>query len=180
MKSALPAAALALGLFLSVPGQALAQAPAADRQQIEAIVETFRTSIIKKDTAGFMKLFLHEGITWTGVVTDTSIERLYANRPDPKLKRPAKYKNSSPRSFIESIAKDPEQLEETFANLRIDSDGDVAQVWFDYSVVASDYKQNWGKESWQMVRTEAGWKIAAVVWSMEFNPVPPAQKSGNK
>ncbi|NNG25573.1 YybH family protein [Telluria aromaticivorans] len=179
MKSILAASALALGLLLATP-PALAQAPAADKQQIDAIVETFRTSIIKKDTAAFMQLFLHEAITWTGVVTDTSIERLYANRPDPKLKRPAKYRNSSPRKFIENIAKDHEQIEETFANLRIDGDGDVAQVWFDYSFVASDYKQNWGKESWQLVRTDAGWKIAAVVWSMEFNPVPPAPKSSVK
>lgn len=179
MKSILAAGALALGLLLATP-PAHAQTPAADKQQIDAIVETFRTSIIKKDTAAFMQLFLHEAITWTGVVTDTSIERLYANRPDPKLKRPAKYRNSSPRKFIENIAKDPEQIEETFANLRIDSDGDVAQVWFDYSFVASDYKQNWGKESWQLVRTDAGWKIAAVVWSMEFNPVPPGPKSSVK
>ena len=179
MKSTFAAAALALGLFLCVPQQALAQAPAADRQQIEGIVETFRTAIIKKDTASFMKLFLHEGITWTGAFTDTTVEREYANRPDPKLPRPPKYFSSSPRKFIEGIAKDPEQLAETFANLRIDSDGDVAQVWFDYSFMAGDYKQNWGKESWQMVRTESGWKIAAVVWSMEFNPVPPP-KSGSK
>ncbi len=178
MKSILAASAVALGLLLAAP-PALAQTPAADKQQIEAVVETFRTAIIKKDTASFLPLFLHEGITWTGVITDASIERIYANRPDPKLKRPAKYRNSSPRSFIESIVKDPEQLEETFANLRIDSDGDVAQVWFDYSFVVSDYKQNWGKESWQMVRTDTGWKIAAVVWSMEFNPAP-APKSGAK
>ena len=177
MKSTLAAAALMVGLFFCVPQQALAQAPAADRQQIEAIVETFRTSIINKDTAAFMKLFLHEGITWTGVITDTSIEHIYANRPDPKLKRPAKYKNSSPLKFIEGIARDPARLAETFDKLRIDSDGDVAQVWFDYSFVVDDYKQNWGKESWQMVRTEAGWKIAAVVWSMEFNPAP---KNGSK
>lgn len=176
MTSLFAASALALGLLLAAP-QALAQTPAADKQQIDAIVETFRSAIIKKDTASFMKLFLHEGITWTGVITDASIERMYANRPDPKLKRPAKYKNSSPRSFIESIATDPEQLEETFANVRIDSDGDVAQVWFDYSFVVGKNKQNWGKESWQMVRTDSGWKIAAVVWSMEFDSTPTVVKS---
>ena len=179
MRPLLVASALLLGLSLPA-AHALAYTPAADKQQIEAIAETFRTAIIKKDTAGFLQLFLHEGITWTGVVTDASIERIYANRPDPKLKRPAKYRNGSPREFIENIAKDPDPLAETFANLRIDSDGDVAQVWFDYSFVAGDYRQNWGKESWQMVRTKAGWKIAAVVWSMEFNPAPPVPKNGSK
>ena len=169
MTSLFAASALALGLLLAAP-QALAQTPAADKQQIDAIVETFRSAIIKKDTASFMKLFLHEGITWTGVFTGHAVEREYANRPDPKLPRPPKYFNSSPRKFIENIAKAANARAETFDNVRIDTDGDVAQVWFDYSFLADGKVQNWGKESWQMVRTEAGWKIAAVVWSMEDDP----------
>jgi hypothetical protein len=166
------AACLSTALLLSVPQSAFAQ-DAASKQQIERVIETFRKAIIDKDQDSFLKLFLKEDITWTGVTTDASIERLYATRPDPKLKRPRKSFNSSPRDFFSSIAKTPERLEETFSNVRIDSDGEVAQVWFDYSFMSGSYKENWGKESWQMVRTETGWKIAAVVWSQELNPVPP-------
>lgn len=165
------AACLSIALLLSAPQAAFAQ-DAASKQQIEGVIETFRKAMIEKDQDSFLKLFLKEDITWTGVMTDASIERMYATRPDPKLLRPKKMFNSSPRKFIESIVKDKARQEETFSNVRIDTDGDVAQVWFDYSYITGDYKQNWGKESWQMVRTESGWKIAAVVWSMEFNPVP--------
>jgi len=181
MKTLFAAAGLAIGLLLSAPQQALAQtpAPAPDRQQIEGIVETFRTSLIKKDTATFMTLFLHEGITWSGAFTEGSIARFQASQKDPKAKRPNKYFNGSPRKFIEGIAKNPAPQEETFENVRIDSDGDVAQVWFDYSYIDDGYKQNWGKESWQMVRTDSGWKIAAVVWSMEDNPVPKPKKKAD-
>lgn len=170
MKTIFAAACLASSLFFSFQQHARAQAPAADRQQIEAIVETFRTAIINKDKDSFMKLFLHENITWSGVTTDASLEHLYASRKDPKLPRPRKYFNGNPRTFIEGIAKSTSRKEETFENVRIDSDGEVAQVWFDYSFIDGGEKQNWGKESWQMVRTESGWKIAAVVWSMEFGP----------
>ncbi|MDB5747451.1 MAG: hypothetical protein JWP72_2299 [Massilia sp.] len=166
------AACLSLALLLSAPQPAFAQ-DGAGKQEIERVIETFRKAIIDKDQGSFLKLFLKEDITWTGVLGDASIERLYATRPDPKLPRPKKSFSSSPRKFIESIVKEPARQEETFSNVRIDSDGEVAQVWFDYSFMDGNYKQNWGKESWQMVRTETGWKIAAVVWSQEMNPVPP-------
>lgn len=172
MRTVLAASCLAVGLFLSAP-QALAQHPAADKQQIEAIVETFRMAIINKDPESFMKLFLHEDITWSGVTNDASLARINAGIKDPDAPRPRKYFSSKPRKFIEGIAKDPARLEETFDTMRIDSDGDVAQVWFNYTFVENGHKNNWGKESWQMVRTTTGWKIAAVIWSMEFNPEPP-------
>jgi hypothetical protein len=172
MKTALATASLALGLLLSFPQPALAQTPAGSRQAIEGIVETFRKAIVDKDEAAFMKLFLREDIGWVGVYTDGSIDRYHAGMKDPKAARPPKFFSSSPRKFIANIAKASEPRAETFDNVRIESDGDVAQVWFDYSFLADGYRQNWGKESWQLVRTEAGWKIAAVVWSMEDNPVP--------
>lgn len=176
MRTNLAASCLALGLFLSEP-QALAQNPAADKQQIEAIVEAFRVAIIDKDPESFMKLFLHEDITWSGVMTDGSLARINAEIKDPNAPRPMKYFNSKPRKFIERIAKNPARLEETFDTVHIDSDGDVAQVWFDYAFVEDGHKNNWGKESWQMVRTASGWKIAAVIWSMEDNPVPPPARA---
>jgi len=176
MRSLLAASCLALGLLMSAPQYAGAHNPAADKQQIEAIVESFRMAIINKDQDSFMKLFLHEDITWSGVMTDGSIDRYHASLKDPKAKRPPKYFVGKPRKFIEGIAKRADRTEETFDSIHIDSDGDVAQVWFDYTFVRDGYKQNWGKESWQMVRTDTGWKIAAVIWSMEENQVPPPPK----
>ncbi|HEY0488206.1 MAG TPA: nuclear transport factor 2 family protein [Telluria sp.] len=163
---------LALGVFIASPQHAYGQTTGS-KAQIEKVVENFRTAIVNKDEDGFLKLFLKEDITWTGVMTDASIARLYANRPNPAMKPPRKTMNMSPRKFINMIAADKAEIDETISNVRIDSDGDVAQVWFDYSFLNGDYKENWGKESWQMVRTEDGWKIAAVVWSQEMNPTPP-------
>lgn len=172
------AACLSLSLLLSAPQAALAQDPAA-KQEIERVIAAFRKAIVDKDQDSFMKLFLKEDITWSGVTTDASIERLYATRPDPKLPRPKKAFSSSPRKFIDFIVKEKERLDETFSNVRIDTDGDIAQVWFDYSFMFGNYRENWGKESWQMVRAEHGWKIAAVVWSQEMNPEPPPKKPGS-
>lgn len=170
------AAVLMLGMFSLAPLPVAAQG-ADSNKAINEVIETFRTAIINKDRDAFLKLFLKDDITWAGVTTDASIEHIYATRPDSKLKRPPKTFNSNPKKFIEGIIEDKGTSEETFSNVRIDTDGDVAQVWFDYSFIYDGYKTNWGKESWQMVRTGTGWKIAAVIWSMEFNQQPPPKPS---
>lgn len=165
-------AMIMLAGIAALPRYALSQ-DTDSKTQIAQVVETFRTAIINKDEEAFLKLFLKEDITWAGVTTDASIERLYARRPKPEMKRPFKVFTSSPRRFIGSLVKTKAKVEETISNVRIDSDGEVGQVWFDYAFVYGSYKENWGKESWQMVRTADGWKIAAVVWSQELNPTPP-------
>ena len=172
--SKLLAAMLMLGGLTILPHEAAAQA-ADSKAQIERVVETFRTAIVNKDEEAFLKLFLKEDITWTGILADASIERLYATRPQPQMKRPSKHFNSSPRKFFHAnVLQAKANVDETVSNLRIDSDGDVGQVWFDFTFVNGGYKENWGKESWQMVRTADGWKIAGVVWSQELNPTPPS------
>ena len=80
--------------------------------------------------------------------------------------------SASPRAFIESIARSREATSEAISNVRIDTDGEVAHVWFDYTFMTGDYKNAWGKEGWQLVRTGTGWKTAAVTWSAKENPIP--------
>lgn len=116
-------------------------APSGDRAAIEQVVATFRTALINKDKDSFMKLFYSESIPWIGVSTDKSLARENANKPDPKMPDFKKlYATGNPRKFIEGIVKNPARIEETFDNVRIDSDGDVAQVWFDYSFNEAGYK----------------------------------------
>lgn len=159
-------------LFSSLCLPASAQLSGNPRQQIEGVVEAFRSAIIDKDKEKFMELFLSENTTWITSVTERSRDLMLARHPDrprpPKTDVPG-----TPRTFIEFIAADNARDEETFDKVRIDTDGEVAQVWFDYVFKRGDYAANWGKEAWQLVRTDAGWKIVAVIWSTEFNPLPP-------
>ena len=171
MRTALTAFVLAVGLVLP-PLPASAQDTGASRQQIEQLIERFRTAIADKDTAGFMQLFLREDITWNVVYTDDSVKRYNANLKDANIPLATRVQGGSPRKFIDSIARSKQARSETISNVRIDTDGEIAQVWFDFAFMTGDYKNAWGKESWQLVRTDAGWKIAAVVWSAEENPVP--------
>jgi hypothetical protein len=78
------------------------------------------------------------------------------------------------RSFIEGIVANTPRSEEKFENVRIDTDGDIASVYFDYSFHADDRKSNYGKEAWHLVNTDDGWKIVSVIWSVI--PVPAPEK----
>jgi ketosteroid isomerase-like protein len=173
MKRIFAAACLCLGMA-ALPHAAMAQqsqSSANGKQDIERVIETFRTSIINKDKDAFLKLLLREDIPWIGVNSDAAVKliaaRINNNKAPDKLSS-----RGSARSFIEDIVSAKDRREETFDNVRIESDGEVAQVWFDYSYNIGSYKANWGKESWQLVRTGDGWKIVSVIWSMDFNPAP--------
>lgn len=159
MKSIIFAATL-----LSFPALAPAASNAAAVRDIEAVVEAFRTSIIDKDKARFVGLFLHDGITWQSVDGDDFVQRRRLKNPKArKVEVEAKY---NPQSFIDGIVSDQARTEETFRNVKIETDGDVASVWFDYAFLQDGRETNRGKEAWQLVNTGEGWKIVAVVWSM--------------
>lgn len=159
MKSAVFAAAL-----LSFPLFAGAAPQEAAVRDVEAVVEAFRTSIIEKDKARFQKLFLHDGITWQSVAGDAMLQRFRQKNPKAvKAKFEPKY---DMRSFIDGIVEDKAKTEETFRNVKIDTDGDIASVWFDYAFLEDGRETNRGKEAWHLVNTGEGWKIVSVVWSM--------------
>lgn len=151
-----------------------ASTPAQDHADIRQVVETFRTSLINKNPERFMTVFYSNAIPWIGVTTDQSLARMKAAKTDPGGPDPVKFfADSNPKDFIEAMSTSKDALEETFDNIRIDTDGDIAQIWFDFSFKVNGYKTNWGKEAWQLVRAADGWKINSVIWSIEANPIQP-------
>ena len=163
---------LALACLLSCPAFARADTSPMETpvQQVEAVIEAFRTAIIDKDQARFARLFLHENITWQDVTGDANLQRIREQRPEARKVRIDPKDNYV--SFIEGIVSDKDGSEEKFRNVKIDTDGDIASVWFDYSFHSNDRETNHGKEAWHLVKTDDGWKIVSVIWSMNWNPPP--------
>ncbi|WP_226468306.1 nuclear transport factor 2 family protein [Luteimonas panaciterrae] len=171
MKQHLLPIVCAIGCFLAPIGSAFAQNGAAQggttqKQQVEAVIEAFRTSIIEKDKAKFTALLFSEDIPWTSVVSEETLARTRKKKPEAKRVYPSVGKG--PIEFIDSIVAEKEPQEEKFENVRIETDGSIASVWFDYSYHDGAKKTNWGKEAWQLVRTDDGWKINSVIWSMTY------------
>ena len=154
-----------------LPLSAFAQSSAAGPElEIRAVVEAFRTAIIDKDKARFVGLFVAGPVTWQSVRGDEPLRRMRETDPQaPKVRLNAA---SNHLTFIDGIVARESRVEEKFGDLRIDTDGDIASVVFDYSFQVDGRETNHGDEAWQLVRTDDGWKIVAVVWSV--NPARPA------
>ncbi len=145
----------------------------ADEAAVRDVVERFRTTVIARDKAGFLALFLPgANLAWESAIGDDSLRRLREKRPQTRKVKPDP--RHTPASFIDGIVADAESSEEKFRNLRIDGDGDIASVVFDYSFHAGGRETNNGVEAWHLVRTEAGWRIVSVIWSMNLPPRPAA------
>lgn len=164
-----PASLLALCITLTGLQTASAQSreKSDDVTAIKQVVESFRTSIIKKDKASYMGLFFSDqpgDIGWQFVSEDTRLEQIRKTKPDAIKAR--KIPGVNFISLIDDVVATKEPREETFSNIVVDTDGEIASVSFDYTFLANGQKTNWGKEMWQLVRTERGWKIFSVIYSI--------------
>lgn len=149
-----------------------APTPATDAAaaQIQAVIDTFRTAIINRDQVAFQRLFLHEHITWQSVKGDEALQRIL--RKAPTAKKLTVDTTRTPYTFIAGIVADKNSSEETFDNVKIDTDGDIASVHFDYAFLSNGRETNHGQEAWHLLRTSDGWKIASVIWSVNLKPEP--------
>ncbi len=157
---------LALCLLPSLTACAEQRTPA-DVEAIEQVIESFRTSLINKDKPTYMALFFSdkpEDIGWQFVSEDRRLADIRTAKPDAIKAR--KIPSNNFISLIDEAVATAEPREEKFFNTKIETDGDVASASFDYSFHANGAKENWGREMWQLVRTEQGWKIFSVIYSI--------------
>ncbi|MBA0436623.1 nuclear transport factor 2 family protein [Stenotrophomonas maltophilia] len=165
-------AVFALCFSACLPAYA-AQNAAADIKAIEQVVESFRTSLINKDKPTYMGLFFSdkaEDIGWQYVSEDVRLQDIRKAKPDAIKARKIPANNFI--ALIDGVVASPKPREEKFFNTKIDTDGDVASVSFDYSFQDDGAKINWGKEMWQLIRTEDGWKIFSVIYSIRDSRSP--------
>lgn len=142
------------------------------RQDIGKVVEAFRTAIIDKDKPKFLALFPASGpVAWQSVIGDDNLRHMRLKKPQTGKADPNPEKTHL--RFIDGIVGNKVRQEETFDNIRIDTDGEVASVMFDYRYLSAGKETNRGLEAWHLVRTDAGWKIVSVIWSKHW-PTKPA------
>ena len=136
---------------------------------VQQVVESFRTAIINKDKVAFMALFFStkpEEVTWQAVVDDASLASIQLTRPQAIKARHRPDNNFV--AFIDGVVASQHREEETFSDVHIDTDGEVASVSFDYVYLSNGVASNSGREKWLLVRTEPGWKIVSVVYTIRL------------
>lgn len=137
-----------------------------DVAALRQVVETFRTSIINKDRAAFLGLFISEDptqVTWQLVDDDARVARL--KEIVPEARRVVRWPENNHVAMIDRTVAIKESIEEVIRDVVIDTDGEIASVNFNYTVVFDGKEEHGGREMWHLVRTDDGWKIISVIWS---------------
>lgn len=135
------------------------------KSQIEQVIARFQTAIIKKDKAGLSELFLPANNSWIAVPTEATYRIVQARHPKARRFMPGSY-----TEFVNFISTSPERMEEKFSHVEIETDGAVASVYFDFVFLSNGEQQNRGSETWQLINTGSGWKINALVYSINVDP----------
>jgi hypothetical protein len=139
---------------------AATDSPKAD---IQKVVEQFQVAIKAHDAGSLSGFFLTGQPSWYTTLGEPSYSSVKAKHPEVP-----RYKAGSLRDFTDLIGKPSASIEERFRDVRIDSDGAVASVYFNFEFVEDGKVMNHGAETWQMIHTNDGWKIAAMVYSSNF------------
>jgi hypothetical protein len=147
-----------------------------DVAAIQQIVERFGAAFRNKDSESFPDLFYSakpEEVIWQFVVEDNRLARIQKFKPEARKAR--RIPENNYLTAIQAIAADPLPSEEKFFNVKIDTDGEVGSVNFDYIVLVGGEEKNWGREMWHLVRTDRGWKIISIIFSAR-DPLPKADQ----
>jgi hypothetical protein len=135
---------------------------------LHAVINNFSAAIVAKDKGKFLELFVEKKVSWVGILSENTYELLISKNPGFSKQSRAKFE--SPTKFITDIIKSPHVMRETFSNIVITHDSNVAAVTFDYEMYQNDFKKNWGQESWLLTKIDDEWKIHAVNFSLTLNP----------
>lgn len=138
--------------------------PSADsNKQIRSVLERFRVSIIAKDRAELLALPMNPQINLAAAIDAETLARVRIKRPEAKGSQISSYAD-----FVDEIVTAKARSEEQFSRVRISTDGAVGQLYCDYRFLEDGKVTNWGHETWLLIRTDAGWKIAAIAYSISL------------
>lgn len=130
---------------------------------IRKVVDQFQVALKAHDAKGVSALFLDDSVSWYTALGEASFAKVKAKHPEV-----TPFKAGTLKQFTDFIGSGKVAVEERFHDVRIDTDGTVGSVYFNFDFVADGKVANQGAETWQMIRTPDGWKIAAMLYSSNF------------
>jgi hypothetical protein len=133
--------------------------------QVQQLVNAFQMAIIAGDGNKLNTMFLPDHGAWISVFDDDTYRLVKAKHPDAPKLMPDDYKK-----FTDFVSAKAKPMEEKFSNVRIQTNGTVATVYFDYVFLLDGKQTNSGNETWQLVKTIDGWKINSMLYSITLDP----------
>ena len=143
-------------------------------RDLHKIIDSYHRAIVNKDKNLFLSVFSADAVSWVSVNDRGSLARQNAALPEGGAQK--RFIPSSHLKFIDGIVRDPVRIEEKVSGVKIFTDGNIAQINYDYVVDKGKAQRTaWGKEAWQLINTDDGWKIVSVIWSAYWK-APPVRK----
>ncbi len=150
---------LAFALALALP----CAATETPKAEINQAIASFQSSLRAHEAEALGRLFLAESDAWATTLGDSTLKTMRIKHPEAP-----RYKVGARKSFLDFVGSTPSSIAEDFHHVRIHTDGSVASVYFDFEFLMDGKVQNRGAETWQLVKTDDGWKIAAMLYSSNF------------
>jgi ketosteroid isomerase-like protein len=166
---------IALCVLALLPIAAIAQTPTpsmahaettkdhhSEEAAIEQVMKQFHDAVVSHDGAALSGLFLPDANIWLNVLTDTAYDRAQA-----KAANTSKVCVSSYRDFAKFVSTTTKALDPGHSNIVIHTAGTIAAVYFDFVFKIDGKDENRGSETWQLVKSVDGWRIAAISYSSD-------------
>lgn len=131
-----------------------------DTADVEHVMAAYHEAVVTHDGARLASLFIPQGSTWLNVLSDKAFARLHASKPGI-----AKIKVGNYQDFARIVSQSTKHMDPQHQHVRIQSDGTIASVYFDYVFMIDGKPENSGNETWQLVKGENGWRIATIIYS---------------
>ena len=131
--------------------------------QIQQVVDRFQAAIKAHDGKALGDLFLPESKAWIVAMGEPTYEKVRQKHPEA-----TPFKTGTWQEFVAYVGSTKDPIEERFHHVRIDTDGTIASVYFDFEFIEAGKVDNRGAETWQLLRTPDGWKIVAMLYSSNF------------
>ena len=150
-------------IFIALLGQSISsfaevtesEAQQISKDEIKQIIAGYQSAIMTKDEKKFDQLLQRDLISWLETTPDNRTGILPSQMG---LKTPQ-------QGFYHSVFGSDAKFEEKISNIRIQTDGDVASVFYDYEFFKNEKKIKNGSKSWHMVRNFEGWRINSILSS---------------
>lgn len=129
---------------------------------IEQLMADYHQAVASHDGARLSAMFIDTGSTWFNVMSDAAYARARAKNPAA-----LKVRHASFQWFAKIVSSSHAALNPEHSNVRILTDGTIASVYFNFVFLVDGRQENRGSETWQLVNTSNGWKIAAITYSSD-------------
>lgn len=129
---------------------------AEDRTAVVDMVQAFFDAMTERDTDALRSMLTSDGIFYG-----------YRQGPDGlDIARPTH------QAFIEGIAEGNRKLVERFWEPQVLLNGRMAAVWTPYDLYVDGEFSHCGIDNFNLLKTDEGWKITGIVYSMEPDNCP--------